>query len=218
MPQNNAASVQTNDPLAVTAFSRYDDQQQLREKGHRSPQGVHGLVETFDAKGQLTARCLFEHGKRSGPSEYFQSGRPLLRQEMRNDLAHGQTTSFDTAGQVSSRLQYEEGVLHGPAEYFLQGQLIRRAQFRHGDLHGRAEDFSATNSLVQQADYEQGLLHGQRLLFWPSGALMQRQQFDKGLAKGPPEQFNEKGEPLNQTDSPDAQAQPSRLTRLLRGD
>jgi antitoxin component YwqK of YwqJK toxin-antitoxin module len=122
----------------------------------------NGLVQTFDAEGQVISQAHFEAG-----------------------IMAGESLAFDAEGRVTQRLMFVGGKLHGKASMYAEGVLTAGMNFEQGLMQGESKFYDMQGRLAIQTNFAGGLEDGMRMTFdVETGALLKSELFVQGVMSG----------------------------------
>ncbi|MBM3468465.1 MAG: toxin-antitoxin system YwqK family antitoxin [Alphaproteobacteria bacterium] len=184
-----------------------------------APTVPNGIVESHDDKGVLTQRATYSEGVLEGEFLVFNPQGTIIQKFFYHEgKLKGEAFIYNDDGQLGQKLTYDGGVLNGPHQTFANNVLVVELPFVQGLREGVARFFAPNGGLQAEITFKkdkenglrtiynpelgvvvrkeiliEGALEGKSQTFYPSGALMIEQLYEKGLLQGRCVQFYEDG-------------------------
>ena len=188
----DANDIQFFQASEIFPFEDIDPDTGIKVRGEANESGLHGLIQFIDAEDFLIQRAEYKYGKLHGRLERFDKGEKTFEQEFVDGLPHGVMRAFEGNSLVCEQY-YAYGVQHGVCSVFAAGRLMRRCDYFEGRLHGEVTEYSSGGVLNKKENYNQGLKEGPQYIYWPSGKLLQKQDFENGIATSEAIQYSRFG-------------------------
>lgn len=133
----------------------------------------HGEWKAYGHGGGLSARGMYDKGKRTGLwREWNPVTKVLLSEtEYKNDKKHGILKSYADEGKLQRSTMFYE-------EIELDGQLLRNVN------DGKLEQYAPDGTLQSVNHYKMGKLHGTWLHYFDNGALQSERHYEDNLETG----------------------------------
>lgn len=149
---------------------------------------LHGLVQRFNAAGELLIEKHFERGvlveyrgpatapwlpvpKVGGPLRTaFANGKPAADETYRLNEPEGTSTYYYASGEVFRRTRHHDAQRHGLDEAFWPGaKPMRQEPYLFGQRHGRTRYYRPDGTLEREENYRCGDRHGNFVYFDAAG-------------------------------------------------
>ncbi len=194
-------------PLQGLMESR-DEAGVLRLQSYFLDGKLHGLLTSFDEKGQRVQEACYAYGLQEGKTRLYADAHLFAERPYKGGLLQGEALTYALSGAVSARQPYVAGVLEGESLFYHLGQLVRSERHVRGVLQGRCRDYGPDGQLVQQSHYENNLLDGTLTRYWPGGSAMEVLNFKAGKQDAAVKRFAPDGREVT--------ASADKLTFMLR--
>ena len=147
-----------------------------------------GPAKDFYKGGMLKQKAHFNKGMMEGEVKtYDKSGRLISVENYKSGLKEGKAVAYNFSNGfvAEQRFTYRKGRLEGPRNaYNMAGTLVGVETFKNGRLEGAREIFYSTGKIYSRVNYEDDLMHGPRITYYENGDIMYKENFDRGKLQG----------------------------------
>ena len=161
---------------------------------------LHGLTKIYQGK-VLMEKTQYQNGKMNGEKRiYNEAGKLLMIEMYKNDKRHGITQQITDNGVVIMRAQYRNGTQEGLTIHYTEaGELHAKIHYKENKKNGLSLFFYPEKApdqdpkVAKTVTYKDDQQHGEAITYYPSGAMMMKENYVNNRLEGGVVEYYENG-------------------------